>query len=202
MEEGRLLRRLSSLLSLLCCISGLQSSQSPEEVLALNAAAIIANIKLQRQLSKKTSSNVRSETDSSASPQGNSGVTTTSFHLNLVIKHWSLLRWAEILAGADAVNFHGFCTLSLFDSYQDVMHAGSFRTLPNHMYLRVKASQVWRKQSDCLCLVVVTADGKRLRPHPDQTQPQQQNQPHAVFVPLAPEPKSLPEACSLQVSSA
>lgn len=98
---GRLLTRLSSLISLFCCISDPQSSQSPEEVLALNAAAIIANIKLQRQLSKKTSSNVHSETNSSASPQANSGVTTTFFHLCLILKHWSFLRWAEILAGAE-----------------------------------------------------------------------------------------------------
>ncbi|XP_008283729.1 (E2-independent) E3 ubiquitin-conjugating enzyme FATS [Stegastes partitus] len=44
------------------------SHQSPEEVLALNAAAIIANIKLQRQLSKKKTRN--SEKDGAASPQG------------------------------------------------------------------------------------------------------------------------------------
>ncbi|CAJ1080240.1 (E2-independent) E3 ubiquitin-conjugating enzyme FATS [Xyrichtys novacula] len=47
------------------------SNQSPEEVLALNAAAIIANIKLQRQLSKKRTPNGNSEKDSTASPQGN-----------------------------------------------------------------------------------------------------------------------------------
>ncbi|XP_034563480.1 (E2-independent) E3 ubiquitin-conjugating enzyme FATS [Notolabrus celidotus] len=47
------------------------SNQSPEEVLALNAAAIIANIKLQRQLSKKKTPNGNSEKDSTASPQGN-----------------------------------------------------------------------------------------------------------------------------------
>ncbi|KAM7370642.1 hypothetical protein PAMP_010171 [Pampus punctatissimus] len=46
------------------------SHQSPEEVLALNAAAIIANIKLQRQLSKKKTPIGNSE-DSAASPQGN-----------------------------------------------------------------------------------------------------------------------------------
>ncbi|XP_050922356.1 (E2-independent) E3 ubiquitin-conjugating enzyme FATS [Lates calcarifer] len=45
--------------------------QSPEEVLALNAAAIIANIKLQRQLSKKKTPNGNSEKDSTASPLGN-----------------------------------------------------------------------------------------------------------------------------------
>ncbi|KAM9425828.1 (E2-independent) E3 ubiquitin-conjugating enzyme FATS [Pholidichthys leucotaenia] len=48
------------------------SHQSPEEVLALNAAAIIANIKLQRQLSKKKTPNSNPEKDSTASPQGNS----------------------------------------------------------------------------------------------------------------------------------
>ncbi|XP_051274400.1 (E2-independent) E3 ubiquitin-conjugating enzyme FATS isoform X2 [Dicentrarchus labrax] len=47
------------------------SHQSPEEVLALNAAAIIENIKLQRQLSKKKTPNGNSEKDSSESPQGN-----------------------------------------------------------------------------------------------------------------------------------
>ncbi|XP_049615304.1 (E2-independent) E3 ubiquitin-conjugating enzyme FATS [Syngnathus scovelli] len=46
--------------------------QSPEEVLARNAAAIIANIKLQRQLSTKKASSCNSEEDSSASPKGNS----------------------------------------------------------------------------------------------------------------------------------
>nr|XP_004561232.2 uncharacterized protein LOC101465009 [Maylandia zebra] len=48
------------------------SQQSPEEVTALNAAAIIANIKLQRQLSKEKKPSGDSETDSTASPQGNS----------------------------------------------------------------------------------------------------------------------------------
>ncbi|KAM3591735.1 uncharacterized protein V6R79_006665 [Siganus canaliculatus] len=47
------------------------SNQSPEEVLALNAAAIIANIKLQRQHSKKKTPNDSSKKDSGASPQGN-----------------------------------------------------------------------------------------------------------------------------------
>ncbi|XP_023262303.1 uncharacterized protein LOC111655214 [Seriola lalandi dorsalis] len=46
------------------------SHQSPEEVLALNAAAIIANIKLQRQLSKKKTPKGNSE-DSTAPLQGN-----------------------------------------------------------------------------------------------------------------------------------
>ncbi|XP_072229431.1 (E2-independent) E3 ubiquitin-conjugating enzyme FATS [Leuresthes tenuis] len=46
------------------------SHQSQEEVLALNAAAIIANIKLQRQLSKKKTSSGNSEKDSAISPQG------------------------------------------------------------------------------------------------------------------------------------
>ncbi|XP_029702355.1 (E2-independent) E3 ubiquitin-conjugating enzyme FATS [Takifugu rubripes] len=62
-------RRMSPSLTLIKA-PDLQSSQSPEEVLALNAAAIIANIKLQRQLSRRTS--VPSETDSSARPQGTS----------------------------------------------------------------------------------------------------------------------------------
>ncbi|KAM9716275.1 (E2-independent) E3 ubiquitin-conjugating enzyme FATS [Menidia menidia] len=47
------------------------SHQSQEEVLALNAAAIIANIKLQRQLSMKKTSSGNSEEDAAASPQGN-----------------------------------------------------------------------------------------------------------------------------------
>ncbi|KAM6963951.1 (E2-independent) E3 ubiquitin-conjugating enzyme FATS isoform 1-T2 [Tautogolabrus adspersus] len=47
------------------------SDQSPEEVLALNAAAIIANIKLQRQLSRKKTPNGNTEKDSTTSPQGN-----------------------------------------------------------------------------------------------------------------------------------
>ncbi|XP_031170819.2 (E2-independent) E3 ubiquitin-conjugating enzyme FATS isoform X1 [Sander lucioperca] len=51
------------------------SHQSQEEVLALNAAAIIANIKLQRQLSKKKTPNGNCEKDSAASPQGNTAVT-------------------------------------------------------------------------------------------------------------------------------
>ncbi|XP_019721346.1 (E2-independent) E3 ubiquitin-conjugating enzyme FATS isoform X2 [Hippocampus comes] len=46
--------------------------QSPEEVLALNAAAIIANIKLQRQLSKKKPAPCDLEGDPAASPQGDS----------------------------------------------------------------------------------------------------------------------------------
>ncbi|XP_068439654.1 (E2-independent) E3 ubiquitin-conjugating enzyme FATS [Clinocottus analis] len=50
--------------------------QSQEEVLALNAAAIIANIKLQRQLSKKKTSDGRREKDSAASPQENTAVVT------------------------------------------------------------------------------------------------------------------------------
>ncbi|KAM9837914.1 (E2-independent) E3 ubiquitin-conjugating enzyme FATS [Aulostomus maculatus] len=48
-----------------------QSHQSPEEVLALNAAAIIANIKLQRQLSAKKTPNGKAEKDSTASLRGN-----------------------------------------------------------------------------------------------------------------------------------
>ncbi|XP_015231375.1 PREDICTED: centrosomal protein C10orf90 homolog isoform X1 [Cyprinodon variegatus] len=47
------------------------SHQSQEEVLALNAAAIIANIKLQRQLSQKKKTPRGSERGSPASPQGN-----------------------------------------------------------------------------------------------------------------------------------
>ncbi|XP_029312819.1 (E2-independent) E3 ubiquitin-conjugating enzyme FATS [Cottoperca gobio] len=45
--------------------------QSQEEVLALNAAAIIANIKLQRQLSKKKTPSGQCEKEAAASPQGN-----------------------------------------------------------------------------------------------------------------------------------
>ncbi|XP_043959719.1 (E2-independent) E3 ubiquitin-conjugating enzyme FATS isoform X1 [Gambusia affinis] len=50
------------------------SHQSQEEVLALNAAAIIANIKLQRQLSKKKTPSGDSERASTDSPQGNAEV--------------------------------------------------------------------------------------------------------------------------------
>nr|XP_057917800.1 (E2-independent) E3 ubiquitin-conjugating enzyme FATS [Doryrhamphus excisus] len=50
--------------------------QSPEEVLALNAAAIIANIKLQRQLSKKKTSHGNLEGESAAPPQGNTDTHT------------------------------------------------------------------------------------------------------------------------------
>ncbi|XP_038592614.1 (E2-independent) E3 ubiquitin-conjugating enzyme FATS [Micropterus salmoides] len=63
-------RRASSCLTLIKAPDP-HSHQSPEEVLALNAAAIIANIKLQRQLSKKKTTNGNSEKHSTASPQGN-----------------------------------------------------------------------------------------------------------------------------------
>ncbi|XP_044034072.1 (E2-independent) E3 ubiquitin-conjugating enzyme FATS isoform X1 [Siniperca chuatsi] len=90
------------------------SHQSPEEVLALNAAAVIANIKLQRQLSKKKSPNGNSEKDSTARPQGN------------------------------------------------------------------------------------TDEGKCMKPHPDQSPVQRQNQPHAAFVPLSLDPERSLETISLQ----
>lgn len=67
------------------------------------------------------------------------------------------------------------------------MLAGSFR----RGHVTCPCACRCRKQSDRLCLVVVTADGQR----PDGREPQQQNQPHAAF---GPEPWS----CSLQVSSA
>ncbi|XP_040923318.1 (E2-independent) E3 ubiquitin-conjugating enzyme FATS [Toxotes jaculatrix] len=75
-EEDRLpppedtARRVSPGLTLIKAPDPL-SHQSPEEVLALNAAAIIANIKLQRQLSKKKTPNGSSEKDSTASLWGN-----------------------------------------------------------------------------------------------------------------------------------
>ncbi|XP_033963351.1 (E2-independent) E3 ubiquitin-conjugating enzyme FATS [Pseudochaenichthys georgianus] len=47
------------------------SNQTQEKVLAVNAAAIIANIKLQRQLSKKKPPSDSCEKVSAASPQGN-----------------------------------------------------------------------------------------------------------------------------------
>lgn len=50
-------------------LSDPNSNQTAEEVLALNAAAVIANIKLQRKLSKK-----KSPEDDSA--PGNTGITT------------------------------------------------------------------------------------------------------------------------------
>uniref|UniRef100_A0AAV2LJH6 ALMS motif domain-containing protein n=1 Tax=Knipowitschia caucasica TaxID=637954 RepID=A0AAV2LJH6_KNICA len=48
--------------------------QTPEDVLALNAAAIIANIKLQRKLSKKKTPSGKSENGSSPSPQDHCAV--------------------------------------------------------------------------------------------------------------------------------
>ncbi|XP_062331488.1 (E2-independent) E3 ubiquitin-conjugating enzyme FATS isoform X2 [Osmerus eperlanus] len=48
-----------------------RSQQSPEHIIALNAAAVIANIKLQRQLSKKTTPNGISAKESNSSPLGN-----------------------------------------------------------------------------------------------------------------------------------
>lgn len=60
------------------CISDPHSHQSQEEVLALNAAAIIANIKLQRQLSKKKTASGDSE-DCTASPEANAGMITHFF---------------------------------------------------------------------------------------------------------------------------
>ncbi|XP_068593073.1 (E2-independent) E3 ubiquitin-conjugating enzyme FATS [Cebidichthys violaceus] len=74
-RQGRLppenaMRRASSCLTLIPAPDP-NSHQSQEEVLAINAAAIIANIKLQRQLSKKKTPNGESEKDSAASPQGN-----------------------------------------------------------------------------------------------------------------------------------
>ncbi|XP_031699492.1 (E2-independent) E3 ubiquitin-conjugating enzyme FATS isoform X2 [Anarrhichthys ocellatus] len=69
------LRRASSCLTLIKAPDP-NSHQSQEEVLALNAAAIIANIKLQRQLSKKKTPNGKSEKDSAASPEGNTVVVT------------------------------------------------------------------------------------------------------------------------------
>ncbi|KAK9530223.1 hypothetical protein VZT92_011743 [Zoarces viviparus] len=63
------MRRASSCLTLIKAPDP-NSHQSEEEVLALNAAAIIANIKLQRQLSKKKTPNGKSEKDSTASPEG------------------------------------------------------------------------------------------------------------------------------------
>lgn len=64
------------------------SNQSAEEVLALNAAAIIANIKLQRQLSKKKTPHVNSEKDSSAPAQGNAGTTNIFPPYVITISHF------------------------------------------------------------------------------------------------------------------
>lgn len=63
------------------------SNQSAEEVLALNAAAIIANIKLQRQLSKKKTPHVSSE-ESSAPAQGNAGTTNIFPPYVITISHF------------------------------------------------------------------------------------------------------------------
>lgn len=63
------------------CFSDPDSAQSQEEVLALNAAAIIANIKLQRQLSKKKGTpSGDSESDSTAFLKGNAGIITHLCH--------------------------------------------------------------------------------------------------------------------------
>ncbi|KAJ0060437.1 hypothetical protein NL108_011526 [Boleophthalmus pectinirostris] len=56
----------------LTLIKAPDADQTPEDVLALNAAAIIANIKLQRQFSKKKTPNGKSENHSAPSPQENS----------------------------------------------------------------------------------------------------------------------------------
>lgn len=47
-----------------------KSQQAPEAILALNAAAVIANIKLQRQLDKKTKPNGLSAKELNSSPRG------------------------------------------------------------------------------------------------------------------------------------
>ncbi|XP_058477619.1 (E2-independent) E3 ubiquitin-conjugating enzyme FATS [Solea solea] len=67
------------------------SHQSPEQVLALNAAAVIANIKLQRQLSKKKTSNGNSAKDSTAPPlQGNTVTDMRKTQLDQVpVRHHS-----------------------------------------------------------------------------------------------------------------
>lgn len=57
------------LLQLLHLLSDPHSNQTAKEVLALNAAAVIANIKLQRKLSKKA-------THEEDSAPGNAGITT------------------------------------------------------------------------------------------------------------------------------
>ncbi|XP_055085817.1 (E2-independent) E3 ubiquitin-conjugating enzyme FATS [Periophthalmus magnuspinnatus] len=53
----------------LTLIKAPDADQTPEDVLALNAAAIIANIKLQRQCSQKRTSNRQSDTHPAPSPQ-------------------------------------------------------------------------------------------------------------------------------------
>jgi len=80
------------------CLSDPNLDLSEEEVLALNAAAIIANIKLQRQVSKKKTPNSRSEKDSAASPHGNTGIIMTSLILSHVImmSHFKTLISATI----------------------------------------------------------------------------------------------------------
>lgn len=102
----------SSLTSKHSCLSGPNSLQSQEEVLALNAAAVIANIKLQRQLSKEKTPNGKSEKDSAPSPPGNTGIISSLilshviviFHL---IKHWSLYQLAENVASSTSTHIQG-----------------------------------------------------------------------------------------------
>lgn len=98
--------------ALYACISDPHSHQSPEEVVALNAAAIIANIKLQSQLSKNKSPNGKSERDPTASPQGNTGIITSLFPWYVIItshptKHWSLLQLTEN-AASSTLSFRGY----------------------------------------------------------------------------------------------
>lgn len=92
--------------------------------------------------------------------------------------HISSSKWPEIPAGSMAPAHRAGLIQNRDACWQ-------LQTSP------VPACARCRKQSDRLCLVVVTADGQR----PDGREPQQQNQAHAAF---GPEPWS----CSLQVSSA
>lgn len=214
----------SSVTSKSSCVSDPHSHQSPEEVLALNAAAIIANIKLQRQLSKKRTPNGNSEKDSTASPQGNTGTITSLYHSYVIIiyhliKHWSLLQLTENVASSvlcfqsyisgwintDTVEFLGSYILCLFDSYQEVICHGRPRGLLSNCALcsdmRNQARCRWDTNSVIFCALVVTEEGKCMKPHPDQSPVQLPNQPHAGFVHLSLDCERSPESISLQVSS-
>lgn len=61
----------------------LDPHQTPAEVLALNAAAIIANIKLQTQLSKKKTPNGQTVTDPASSFQDKNGIVSAPLYVYL-----------------------------------------------------------------------------------------------------------------------
>lgn len=88
-------------------------------MLALNAAAIIANIKLQRQLSKKKTPNVTSEKDSTASPQGNTGIITLSLICNHNFSPYkTLIFFLQLPENVENSTLSFFSATSLIESIQ------------------------------------------------------------------------------------